>query len=241
MDFDVNSPVLFIIVAVIIAFVVGQSIFFFVRAWKRGKSLNMDKKVLKRTVIRAATFTIAPAVSIFIGVVALAKKLGIALPWLRLSIIGSLTYEMSAAETAANSVGTSLTGAEPLTASQYVTIAFVMTIGALLMLVLVPLLAKRIDNGMVKFRQKDNRWGEIFTTCLFIGLISVFLGAVFRDVTTGLTGWVPVFVMLISAAVTLIFGVLLKVTKWRWLSDFALPVSMIVAMALAIPISGAIA
>lgn len=240
MEFDVNSSVLFIIVALVIAFVVAQSVFFLVRALKRGKELGMDKKVLKRTVIRAATFSIAPAISIFIGVVTLSKKLGLPLPWLRLSIIGSLTYELSSAESAANALGTSLYDTSALTASQYVAVAFVMTIGAMLMLFLVPLLSKKIDHGMLSMRKRDTKWGEIMTTALFVGLISVFLGSVFREVTTGLEGWIPVFVMLIAAATTLIFGVLLKITKWRWLSDFALPVSMIVAMALAIPITNAI-
>ncbi len=240
MDFNANAPILFVIVACIIAFVIAQSVFFLIRAWKRGKSIGMDTAVLKRTVTRAATFAIAPALSIFIGVVALSQKLGLALPWLRLSIIGSLTYETSAAGTAAESVGNPLDSSVPFDAQQYVTVAFVMTIGALLMLILVPILAKRIDNGMLKFREKDKNWGEIMTTALFVGLISVFLGAVFKDVYTGTIGWVPVFVMLISAAITLIFGVLLKLTKWRWLSDFALPVSMITAMALAIPITQAI-
>lgn len=241
MEFDVNSPILFVIVACVIAFVVAQSVFFLVRAWKHGKTIGMDVAVLKRTVVRAATFAIAPALSIFIGVVALSKKLGLALPWLRLSIIGSLTYEMSAAESAATNVGTSLSGGDALTAEQYVAIASVMTIGALLMLIIVPIVSKRIDSNMLKYRKKDRRWGEIFSTALFVGLISVFIGSIFRDVTTGLTGWVPVFVMLIAAALTLVFGILLKITKWRWLSDFALPVSMLAAMALAIPITQAIA
>lgn len=239
-EMDVNSPVLFVVVACIILFVLAQSVFFLVRAWKRGVSLGMEKSVLKRTVVRAATFAIAPALSIFIGVVALSKKLGLPLPWLRLSIIGSLTYEMSTAESAASSLGNSLNGGTPFTAEEYVAVASVMTIGAVLMLILVPIFAKKIDGGMLKFRSKDSKWGDILTTSLFVGLISVFLGAVFRDVTTGLEGWTPVFVMLIAAAFTLLFGVLIKVTKWRWLSDFALPVSMIVAMALAIPISNAI-
>lgn len=240
MNFNANAPILFVVVACIIAFVIAQSVFFLIRAWKRGKSIGMDTAVLKRTVTRAATFAIAPAISIFIGVVALSQKLGLALPWLRLSIIGSLTYETSAAGAAAESVGNSFDSSVPFDAQQYVTVGFVMTIGALLMLILVPILAKKIDNGMLKFREKDRSWGEIMTTALFVGLISVFLGAVFKDVFTGTIGWVPVFVMLISAAITLIFGVLLKLTKWRWLGDFALPVSMITAMALAIPITQAI-
>ena len=99
MEFNVNHPILFVIAGFIITVVVAQSAFFLVRAWRRAVELGMSKSVLKKTVTSAAVFTIAPAVSILVGVLVLSKKLGIALPWLRLSIIGSLSYETVAAET----------------------------------------------------------------------------------------------------------------------------------------------
>ncbi|MBQ4061404.1 MAG: DUF5058 family protein, partial [Christensenellaceae bacterium] len=107
-NFDVNSPFLFIAVAFIILFVIAQSIFFLVKAWRRAKEKGMDISVLKKTVISSAVFTVAPAVAILIGVISLSKKLGVALPWLRLSVIGSLTYELTAAEAAASGVGANL-------------------------------------------------------------------------------------------------------------------------------------
>ena len=81
MEFNVNHPILFILVGVIILFVLAQSVFFLLRAWRRAKEKGMDMKVLKKTVSSAAIFTIAPAVAILVGVVALSKILGIALPW----------------------------------------------------------------------------------------------------------------------------------------------------------------
>ena len=48
MKFSINSPILFVIVALIVAVVLAQSIFFLVKAWKRGIELGMDKKKLKR-------------------------------------------------------------------------------------------------------------------------------------------------------------------------------------------------
>ncbi|MPM79421.1 hypothetical protein SDC9_126454 [bioreactor metagenome] len=70
----------------------------------------------------AAVFTVAPAVGIFMGVITLSKKLGLPLPlpWLRLSIIGALTYEPTAADQAAQGMGTSLAAPEAPTAQQYV-------------------------------------------------------------------------------------------------------------------------
>ena len=95
--FNANAAVLYVIAAVVILYVLAQSIFFLVRAVKQSKKIGMDKGVIRRTARRAAIFSIAPAISIFIGVAALAPKLGIPLPWLRLSVIGSLVYETSAA------------------------------------------------------------------------------------------------------------------------------------------------
>ena len=113
MEFHVNSPILFVLVGAIIALVVAQSVFFLARAVKRAKELGIAKDTVKKTVTSAAVFTIAPAVAVLVGVVALSKSLGVALPWLRLSVIGSITYETVAAgnalEAAGSGAGTTIT------------------------------------------------------------------------------------------------------------------------------------
>ena len=108
MEFNVNSPVLFVMVALIIAVVLGQSVFFLIKAWRRAIEIGMDKKKLKKIVISAIVFTIAPAIAIVISVMALSKDLGLPLPWLRLSVVGSLSYETIAAANAENAMGLTL-------------------------------------------------------------------------------------------------------------------------------------
>ena len=44
-------------------------------------------------------------------------------------------------------------------------------------------------------------------------------------------------VMLLSAFVMALAGLLYKKLKWRWISDYALPISLIAGMAGAIPIT----
>ena len=46
-----------------------------------------------------------------------------------------------------------------------------------------------------------------------------------------------VMVMLVSALVMCLAGLLVKTLKWRWISDYALPISLIAGMASAIPIT----
>ena len=108
MQFSVNHPILFVIVGIIIAAVLGQSVYFLIKAYRRAKEKGMDMKKINKTILTAAIFTVAPAVSIVITVMALSKSLGIALPWLRLSVVGSLSYETIAAANAASGMGVTL-------------------------------------------------------------------------------------------------------------------------------------
>ena len=240
MDFRVNHPLIFVMVGVIIAVVIAQSVFFLVRALRRAKEKGMDMSVIKKTVISSALFTIAPAVSILVGVITLSYSLGIPLPWLRLSVIGSLSYEMIAAERALAAFGLNFT--ETITDPQvYVTVVWVMTFGIAVGLILTPLLAKKIQNGMKKIENSDKKWREIFSNAMFLGMISAFLGFVFCDVTNvfkgDTSGLIPVVVFFSSALVMAICGICATKLKQRWLNDYALPISLVCGMAVAIPVT----
>jgi hypothetical protein len=43
--------------------------------------------------------------------------------------------------------------------------------------------------------------------------------------------------MAISGGIMALCGLLIKALNWKWLNDYALPISMLGSMALAIPIS----
>ncbi len=238
MDFNVNHPILFVIVGAIIALVLAQSVFFLVRAVKRAKQLGIAKGTISKTISSAALFTIAPAVAVLVGVIALSKSLGLALPWLRLSVIGSITYETVAAGNALEAAGMGA-GTTVTDASIFVTIAWVMTVGIAAGLVFVPFVTKKLQSGMSKIGMKDKKWGEIFNNAMFLGMISAFLGYVFCDV--GLivkgdtSGLIPVCVMAVSAIVMAVLGLIATKAKIRWLTDYALPASLVVGMASAIP------
>lgn len=261
MKFSVNHPLLFVIVGVIIAAVIGQSLYFLIKSVRRAKVIGMDMKKIKKTIISAAIFTVAPAISIVITILALSDSLGIALPWLRLSVVGSLSYEAIAAANAESGLGKTLAElAGNMSASDYLTIIIVMTMSIMVGIWLVPLIAKKMQKGLISFENKDKRWADILQSSLFIGMISAFLGYVFSDVSrlwlskdgiftvsketdgvietaqyTSTSGLVPVFVMLSSAILMCICGFLIKKLKWKWLNDYALPICMVIGMALAIP------
>ncbi len=241
MAFDVNSPALYLFAGLIIAAVLGQSVFFLRKAWLHGVEIGMKKEKLKQIAVTAAVFTVAPAVAIVISVIALSKDLGLPLPWLRLSVVGSLSYETIAASNAETAMGLTFGQVSSLTARQYVTVALVMTVGIMVGIWLVPVVCKRMLNGMINMEGRDKKWSAIFSDSMFIGMISAFLGYVFCDVAgvfTGETaGLVPVAVMFVSAAIMAVCGTLKNKLGWRWISDYALPISMVTGMLSAIPIT----
>ncbi len=263
MEFSVNHPILFVLAGIIIAAVLAQSVYFLAKAIRRSKELGMDQAKIKKTIRTAAIFTVAPAVAIVISVITLSKSLGLALPWLRLSVIGSLSYEAIAAGNALSAMDLSLGTVDALTAQQFVNITLVMTISILVGIWLVPVIGKKLLGGMSKLESKDSKWAEILSNSMFIGMIAAFLGFVFCDFGrlwnadengmvkviekvneeevvkyySATSGLVPVFVMIISAVVMALCGLAMGKLKWKWLGDYALPISLILGMASAIPIT----
>ena len=162
MQFSPNSTFLFIVAACVILFVIAQSMFFLIRAYRRAKEIGMDMSQIKKTIVSSAIFTIAPAVSILLGVITLSKFLGLPLPWIRMSVIGAITYELPAATSTATAFGISLS--ETITDPKiYSAIAWVMTLGIMPSIILVPLLLKKIQKGLLNMKNKDAKWGELFS------------------------------------------------------------------------------
>ena len=246
MVFHVNHPVLFLLAGILVAVVLAQSVYFLVKAVKRSKAIGMDQVKIKKTIRTAAIFTVAPAVAIVISVIALSKSLGLPLPWLRLSVVGSLSYETIAAENAVSAMDLTLGKISELTAQQYVNISLVMTISIMVGIWLVPVIGKRLLGGMSKLETRDGKWAEILNNAMFIGMIAAFLGYVFCDFSrlwtpsdsySATSGLISVAVMAVSAVIMVICGLAMKRPKLKWLNDYALPLSLILGMAAAIPIT----
>lgn len=236
MAFSPNSTFMYIIAVLVVIFVLAQSAFFLVRAYRRALELGISADKLKKTIVSTAVFTIAPAISILLGVVTLSKFLGIPLPWIRMSVIGALTYELPAATSTANALGISLS--EMITDPKvYTAIAWVMTLGIMPSIILPPLLMNRIQGGVVKLKSRDEKWGDIFMTSMFLGMISAFLGMVFADVRRGIAGFIPIFVLLVSAGLMAVCGLLIKKKNMKWLETYAMAISMVGAMIFAVIIT----
>ncbi len=235
MDFK-SDAFMYGIGALVVLFVIAQSVFFLVRAWRRAKELGIETSSLKKTVTSSALFTIAPALAILATVLTLSGALGMVLPWIRLTVIGAITYEVPAAEAAIEAFGSTAGLSQEVTdPTVFATIAWVMTLGSIMPLILVPFLLKKIQKGMSKAVAKNGKWADVMSAAAFIGLISAFIGraVVGKGDTVVIGDGAGVMSLAALLSSMLFMFVLQKLAdkfNLKWLQPFAMPLSMILAM-----------
>lgn len=242
---QVNSGIFYAIVACVLGFVVVMCVAFLVKSYRAGIQIGMDKKVLKKAITSSATFTLLPSISILLGVVALSGTLGVPLSWLRLSVIGSLQYELNVAQIAAENYGLSGLRVDEMTISAFVTIALVMTAGILggILLSIFGLktylkkIGKKSKSNVETTEEKSKKpgFGAYATTAMFIGLCGAYIGSyVGKAVPREGSDAMPIMVALVSAAVMAVFEYFIQKKGKVVLENFSLAASMLIAMVAAV-------
>ncbi len=221
----------------VIIFVLVQSLFFLIKAWKHGKEIGITPKAMRSTITSSSIFTLAPAISIVATVITLAYSLGFVLPWIRLSVIGNISYEATAAEAALNALGGNLSS--PVEdRSMFSAVMWVMTIGSIFPLILMPIFLKKIQGKVGKAAQKNAKWADTMAAAAFIGLIAAFIaravaGSGNPDITGDGAGVLSVITLLVSIILMLILQKICIKLNLKTLETFAMPISMVGGMAAA--------
>ncbi|HBG33253.1 MAG TPA: DUF5058 domain-containing protein [Acholeplasmataceae bacterium] len=232
-----NSWWVYTIVGIIFAYVLLQSAIFLIKARKKALELGFSNKQINKTITSSMIFSLAPSFAILIGLVALSKIFGPMLAGMRLGTLGAVTYELPAAINVINGVYGMNIG-DVLTPEMVITALWVMTFGCIPPLLIIPLFFKKMRGRMEQINDKDSSWNSIMMDALFLGMISAFVGYVLAPkVVEGEEPYISLLAILVlvsSAVLIMVFGILMKKFKWDWLKNYALPLSMISAMALAI-------
>ena len=261
MEFNNSSLGLYLIAGAVILFVLIQSLFFLVKAWKQGKKLGLDKSKLRNAITSSALFTVPSALSVLATVIALAPALGLVIPWVRLSVLGNLMYETTAAEAAMEAFGHQGGMAVPVTDPEvYAGVAWVMTLGICFSLILLPFLAKPLHKKFLAAGKKEEKNVEenadapadtkkkrsfggfinsFATPAIFIGLIGAFIARAIigggKPETFGDgAGVLSIITLVVAVVVSIALEVLAKKLKLTWLEPFIMPIGMIIAMIAAI-------
>ena len=240
---SVNAGFLYLLVAAVLAFITILCVVFLIKSYRAGIKIGMDKAVLKKTIISSATFTVLPSVSILLGVVALSGTLGVPFSWLRLSVIGSLQYELNVAAIAAESVGLSSLSLNELSTTSFVTIALVMSVGILgglfYTLFFLKTYLKKLQSAPKKEKSGKPGFGAHATTAMFVGLCSAYIGAyIGQAIPREGSDIIPLLVAIIAGAVMAVFEYLIQKKGKVALENFSLAASMLIAMVAAVLLGG---
>ncbi|PKM86929.1 MAG: hypothetical protein CVU85_06875 [Firmicutes bacterium HGW-Firmicutes-10] len=212
-----DSIILYVIGAVMICFVLFQSLYFLKKAYDRGLEIGLSEHQLKEIIRSSAFFSVVPSVPILIGLITLIPIFGsVVIPWIRLSVLGSVSYESYAANAIRNAAGVDSLFSDPIAFS---TAVWTMTISIMAGLVTLILFYRKYEKKLTEVRKKDSRWSELLIAALFMGLVGT-IGA--QQIAIGGYNTVALF---ISMAIMLVIGLASK--KWKWLEEFALPVSIL--------------
>ena len=216
-----GSPLLYILIAIGLIYVVIIAVISARRAAKRCRELGITKETINNVIKASITSAIVPSIAVLLGFVTLSVTLGAAWPWWRLSVIGSLSYEVMASQYTADGMGIALSNVLSSDANVFGAIILVMTIGVMIEPLAVVILAKKYSTGLMKASGSSD-WGQILSGVFFLGMFAVYLPIMmFTDLPTTLT-------LVTSLIVTVLCGIASQ--KISWLGNFTMAIALIISM-----------
>ncbi|MFA6866890.1 MAG: DUF5058 family protein [Clostridia bacterium] len=230
---------IYILGGIIAACIICMSIYFIIKAIRRAKVIGMDMGKVKETIKNSAIFAIVPSIPIVIGIGIMMQYLGLAVPWIRLTVIGALQYELIAMD----QVG--ITTAAVLNETIIATAVIVMTLSILAGPIFNAIFYKKYQGKLADLQKKNGKKMDTITGALLGGLLSgmlsaILVGGIFTigSPTIG-AGGVQVFgeitLITLGASVLLmgICGLILVLGKQKWIESYALPITILGSLGIA--------
>ena len=230
-SFVANSSVMAVFCGLAILVVLVQAVLFFRTAWKQALQLGFTKSDLMKVVKSSAVFSVVPSLPIIISYMILLPAMGKFFPWLRLSVIGSATYETLAANMAVTSFGFDSLGSADFSPDVFGSLLWVVTLGVFLSS-MSALLLKRFDVKMKSVTENPNSFGKVIPNIMFLGMMATLSAPYLVDVGN----FPSVAAIVVSAAVMIGLNALGK--RYPALKEFAFSLSMIAGMASACLVTG---
>lgn len=165
--------------------------------------------------------------------------LGLAIPWIRLTVIGALQYEMLAMNQAGVAAGVG-------DAVAIATAVVIMTIAILTGPLFNAIFYKKYQNKLYDLQKKNERKMNAITGAMLAGMLSgimsaIIVGACFTignppeaDASGVVTyGEITLITLASSVVLTAICGAIMIFGKQKWMESYALPISILGSLAIA--------
>lgn len=225
-----NGTLLYAAVAAGLGFILVLCFIFLKKAWDQALVLGYSKETLRAVIKSSVVFSIVPSLAIVVGLFTLSSVLGVPWSWFRLSVVGSLGYELMAAEMSVTSAGYSSLSSFMAEGevSIITTIMLVMSISIMAGIITNTIFGKKIQTSMTSFQTKNAEWGTLAMSYFTLAMAVVFLPIQLMK------GPVYLATVLTSALIALIHIIIIKKFKVAWLSEFLLADTMVLGMIAAV-------
>lgn len=224
-----NSPWLWISAIPVVLMVLLQAGLFLRRSWENGKEMGLSDEQLKTALKTGVISAIGPAIAVLAAMLALIATIGGPVAWMRLSVIGSVAFELPAAELGVSQLGFGF-GDEGITETAFATAVWTMTLGGIGWLLVAALGTPHMEKGRQKIVNGKETLLPIITSGAMLGAFAYFVSG---EITSGApeTG---------SAAIGgLAMLLLLKIADEKgiqWIREWALGSAMAVGLVVGIAV-----
>ena len=225
-----NDPKLWLVSSLMVFVALFQAIIFMKKAYVAGAKMGFTDSQMKTALKVGAIAAVGPSVAIGVALVALMAVIGGPLGWQRLSVVGSLMYELQNADIVLESFGTNMKECTPIL---FATVARGYAFSAAMWQLNVAFFAPSYDKILRKITKGDVKALSLLTVAALTSIVSrVFVKYYLKITPDSIT---PVFSKLgVASLVGLVTYVLLSsaIEKWgwKWLVEWTLPLAMLMGM-----------
>ena len=215
-----SSPILYGLVIIGLIAILGFSFAFFRKSYKRCLELGMNKEALTRIIRSSLIFTIVPSLAIVIGLFTLTAVFDVPWPWWRLSVVGSVGYELMAGQSAVAAANGAATG------DVFVALMLAMTLGTAGWIFGPVIVGKKLGSGIKKLDGESTNpgWSMVLNSTFWTAMMCVFIPLLIFGTP------VQAAVLVTSAIVSTALGVIAGKTGWKWLNECNLAFTLILGM-----------
>lgn len=224
-----NSPAIWALAAIAVIGIVVQVILFLRLAYGVSKKglVNLDQKHCNRALRAGIVTAVGPAFGVFIVMIGLIAVLGGPMAWLRLSVIGGASTELTAAKVGVAAAGGDITHA--LSMMELSTAWWTMTINACGWLVVTLIFASRMEKLRHKIGGGDSRWMEIFSSAATLGIFGAFNSEyLVESVRAAEIDYGTIAAVVFAAAG--MWGLMTLSKKLVWLKEYCLGLAMLIGL-----------
>ena len=220
-----ENSLLYVLVIVSLLIIAAICVYYLLLCMRKAKEMGISKQKVNEIIKSTAIFSIVPSIAIAIGLVTLVIVIGIPYAWFRLSVIGSVSYELMASNMALSALKLDLANAD---ADAFGLIMWVMCVPITSTVLANIFVCKPMHLGTMRVGSGDKKWGALSQTTFMTALLVVLIVPMIFGGLVGLLTFVT------SALIAVVVSMLAKKTGAKWMNDFILAICLIGAMGMSI-------